>query len=191
MKKLLMTALVLASSTSVFAARDALIDHTDQWNLFSRFDATISEIDQDTGLMGGIKAGGLLNDRLALGLAANTVLDTVETESPFLQDIENTDFWYGGFYTEYVFNPENLAYVSLDLTVGGGQLNVKRTAGGEESSTLVAIEPGINVMINVTETFMMGLGAHYRVIQNVDVQDLEDGDLSGFAGSIFLRFTEF
>lgn len=190
MKKFLTAALLMLSTTPLFAARDALIDHTDKWNLFSRFDLSYGEIDSSGALMGGLKVGGLLNDRLALGLAARTVLDSVETESPFLQDIENTDFWYGGFYTEYVFNPDNLVYLSLDLTLGGGQLNVKRSAGGEESSTLFVAEPGVNAMINVTETFMIGLGAHYRFIQNVDVRDLEDGDLSGVLGTVFLRFTE-
>ena len=192
MKKMLLTALALMTTTSVFAGRTALVDHTDKWNLFSRFDLIVTPIDEDAALMGGLKVGGLLNDRLAFGLAANTVLDTAKTESPFLEDIENTDFWYGGFYTEYVFiNPDNLVYASVDLTLGGGQLNVKRTAGGEDSSTLIAAEPGVNVMINITETFMMGLGVHYRVISGVDSKDLENSDLSGVSGTIFLRFTEY
>jgi hypothetical protein len=79
----------------------------------------------------------------------------------------------------------------VDLTLGGGQLNVKRSAGGEDSSTLIAAEPGINLMVNITETFMMGLGAHYRVISGVDSDDLENSDLSGVSGTIFFRFTQF
>ncbi|HMO05591.1 MAG TPA: hypothetical protein PKC67_14145 [Kiritimatiellia bacterium] len=190
MKKILIAALLMLSTTPIFAARDALIDHTDKWNLFSRFDLSYTEVDSNGGLMGGLKVGGLLNDRIAVGLAARTVLDSIETESPFLKDIENTDFWYGGLYTEYVFNPDNLVYASIDLTVGSGQLNVKRSAGGEESSTVFVAEPGINVMLNVTETFMLGLGAHYRFIHNVDVRDLDESDVSGIVASVFLRFTE-
>ncbi len=190
MKKILTAALLMLSTTPIFAARTALIDHTDKWNLFSRFDLSYTEVDSNGGLMGGLKVGGLLNDRLALGLAARTVLDSIETESPFLQDIENTDFWYGGFFTEYVFHPDNLVYFSIDLTLGSGQLNVKRTAGGEESATVFVAEPGVNAMLNVTETFMIGLGAHYRFVHNVEVQDLDESDVSGILGTVFLRFTE-
>lgn len=191
MKKFLIAALTLMTASSVFAQREVLISHTDKWNLFSRFDLTFSEIDDDTALLGGVKIGGLLNDKIGVGIAANTILDSVETQSPFLEDLENTDFWYGGFYTEYVFNPEQLAYASIDLTIGAGELNVQRAAGGEESSTIFALEPGVNVMINVTETFMLGAGLHYRLISGVDSSELDDGDMSGFAGTVFMRFTEF
>jgi hypothetical protein len=190
MKKMLLAALALMTTTSVFAGRTALVDHTDKWNLFSRFDLSYTQIDSSDALMGGLKVGGLLNDRLGIGLAAKTVLGEVETESPSLLDIENTDFWYGGLYTEYVFNPDSLIYFSVDLTLAGGQLNVERTAGGEDSTTVFVAEPGINALINITETFMFGIGAHYRLVQNVIMPELENEDLSGVSGSIFLRFTE-
>lgn len=191
MKKSALTALVLMTSTALYAERDALIEYTDKWNLFSKFELGYSEIDGNGAAMGGLSVGGLLNDKLAVGIAGHTVLDTVETESMFLQDIENTDFWYAGGYTEYVFNPEQLVYFSVDLLIGGGQLNVKRSAGGEESATVFALEPGINLMVNVTETFMLGLGASYRLIQGADIEDLDDSAMSGLSGTVFLRFTEY
>ncbi len=191
MKKFLIAALLMTTTSSVFAQRTALIDHTDKWNLFSRFDLTFSGIDEDTAMLGGVKIGGLLNDRIGMGIAGTIIIDEVETESPFLENLDNTDFWYGGFYTEYVFNPDRLVYASIGLTIGGGEVNVQRVAGGEESSTIFALEPGVNVMINVTETFMLGAGLHYRMISGINSSELQDSDMSDFGGTLFMRFTEF
>ncbi len=47
MKKFLIAALLMTTTSSVFAQRTALIDHTDKWNLFSRFDLTFSGIDDE------------------------------------------------------------------------------------------------------------------------------------------------
>jgi hypothetical protein len=174
-----------------FAQRNALIEHDDSWNLFSKFTLGVTEIDGDTALQGGLAVGGLLENRFGIGLAARTLLDSVETESPLLQDIENTDFWYGGLYSEYQFTPTSLVNMSLDMTIGAGRLEVNRTAGGSEQANVFVVEPGVNMMVNVTETFHLGLGLHYRYVHNVSVRDLEESDMSGVTGSIFLRFTEY
>ena len=191
MKLFLIGAVALITAFPAFAERDALIDHRDKWNLFSKFELSFTEIDSSSAMLGGIKIGGLLNDKLGVGIAVHTLIDNVETESPFLESIDNTDFIYGGLYTEYVFGAEKLVYLSLDLMIGGGQLRVQRAAGGEEKANVFAVEPGLNVMINITETAHFGLGASYRFIQNVDIPGLEDSDLSGVGGRIFFRFTQF
>ncbi|HMP90818.1 MAG TPA: hypothetical protein PJ991_11495 [Kiritimatiellia bacterium] len=191
MKRILIAVFTLASLLPAFAGRDALIDHRDKWNLFTKLELSFTEIDNSSALLGGVAIGGLLNDQLGVGIAAHTLLGNVDTESPFLKSIENTDLIYGGFYTEYVFTPESLFYVSLDLLIGGGQLRVQRIAGGEEKSNLFVVEPGLNVFVNITETFHFGLGASYRFVRNVDIPGLEDSDLSGLTGTIFFRFTQF
>jgi hypothetical protein len=191
MKKVLMATLAFMATTSLYAEQEVLIDYTDKWNLFSKFEGGFTDIDGDSGILGELSVGGMLNDKLALGIAGAMLLDTVETESQFLEDIENTDFWYGGAYTEYVFNQQELVYMSLDLLIGGGELNLKRISGQSDASTIFVLEPGVNVMVNVTETFSLGLGINYRFIQGVDSEDVDDSDVSGLTGSVFLRFTQF
>lgn len=182
---------LLLSAQPLMADRAALIEHDDTWNMFSKFELSASEIDEDTAVLGGVSIGGLLNDHVGIGIAAHTLVDSVETQSASLQSIDNTDFWYGGGYLEYVFSPESLVYVSLDVLVGGGRLEVKRSFGGEETASVFAVEPGLNIMINITETFNLGLGVSYRFIENVDLEELDDSAMSGVSGNFFLRFTQF
>lgn len=183
--------LALLTASTAFAERSALISYDDQWNLFSKFELGITDIDESSAMMGGAAVGGLLNDHVGIGIAGRTVLDSVETQSPRLQDISDTDFWYGGGYLEYVFSPDSLVYASLNVLVGGGRLEVKTTSDDEDKVSVFAVEPGLNLMVNVTETFNIGLGVTYRFISGVDIEGLDDGAMSGVSGNIFLRFTQF
>jgi hypothetical protein len=191
MKKAVLVALTLMTTTSLYAERESLIEFSDKWNLFSKFELGYTEIDASGATQGGVTVGGLLNDKLGLGIAGYTILDTADTESPALENISNTDFWYAGGFAEYVFNPHQLVYWSIDMFIGGGELNVKRTFGGEENQNVFVMEPGLNLMVNVTETFMLGLGASYRLVQGVDIEELSNSDMSGISGTFFLRFTQF
>jgi len=178
------------STQPLFAEREVLIEHDAKWNLFSKFEFSGTEIDGQSAAMGGASAGGLLNDHVGLGIAANILAESVDLDSGN-RSIDSADFWYGGAYVEYVFSPESLVYVSMDVLVGAGELDVTGTFGNDDSETVFALEPSLNVMINVTETFNIGLGVSYRLIENVDFEYLDSSDLSGVSGSVFLRFTQF
>jgi len=191
MKSALLTALLIMSTPSLFAERAALIQYEDEWNLFSKFELSGSQIDGETAALGGISAGGLLNDRMGVGLAGNILVNSVDLDSGNERTIEAADFWYGGAYLEYVFSPENLVYVSMDVLIGAGELDITSPFGGDDSETVFVLEPSLNVMINITETFNVGLGVSYRLIENVDFEYLDSSDMSGVSGNIFLRFTEF
>ncbi|HMO52052.1 MAG TPA: hypothetical protein PKE26_12930 [Kiritimatiellia bacterium] len=182
--------LVLVAGTA-FAQRDALIDHTDKWNLFSKFEVSITEIDESSSALAGLSVGGLLNDRLGLGLAGHALIDNASTRSSNLRSIGALDFWYGGAYLEYVFGSENLVYATVDALIGGGRLEVDDVFGNSYANNLFVAEPGINLMVNITETFMFGLGVSYRFVEGSDLADIRDQDLSGWTGNAFFRFTQF
>jgi len=190
MRSALLTVLLFTITQPLYAERETLIEHDAKWNLFSKFELSGTEIDGESAAMGGISAGGLLNDNVGLGIAANILVDSVDLESGS-RSIDSGDLWYGGAYVEYVFSPESLVYVSMDLLIGAGELNVTGNFNGDDSETVFALEPSLNVMINVTETFNIGLGVSYRLIENVDFEYLDSSDLSGVSGSVFLRFTQF
>lgn len=191
MKKLALALLFLTSTTAAFAERDSLITYSDKWNLSTKFELGFTEIDEQVGPLGGLIIAGHLNDKLGLGVAGHVSIDETSVGSPTLGTIGGGDFWYGGLYTEYVFGSEKLVYVSLDLLIGGGEVTVDRSAGNSESSSVLTVEPGLNLMVNITETFMFGLGASYRFVEDLDIPGMEEDALSGVTGKLFFRFTEF
>ena len=56
---------------------------------------------------------------------------------------------------------------------------------------MIVIEPGLNAWVNITETLMLGLGASYRLVEDVELGNADGGDFSGAAGTLSLRFTQF
>lgn len=184
MKKLLLAALMICAGTTAFAQRDALIDHTDRWNLNTRFDATYTEIDKDGSILGGLSVGGLLNDALGVGIRGRVLVDDIVGEKS--GPIERMELWYAGVYVEYVSRAENLLYWSADLFAGGGQAETAFT-----ESDMIVIEPGLNAWVNITETLMLGLGVSYRFVEDLDLRGADGGDFSGVAGTLSLRFTQF
>jgi hypothetical protein len=53
------------------------------------------------------------------------------------------------------------------------------------------VEPGLEVEINVTRFFKIGLGASYRLVRQSDLITVSDKDLSGFSGGLSLKFGKF
>ncbi|NIN69245.1 MAG: hypothetical protein GTO63_32100, partial [Anaerolineae bacterium] len=52
-------------------------------------------------------------------------------------------------------------------------------------------EPALNVLLNVTRHFRIGFGASYRLVQDVELSDLQNEDISGLAGVVTLKFGGF
>lgn len=182
----------LLATAPVWADKETLIDYDDKWNLFSKFELGLPPVGDEDGTVGAITAGGLLNSRFGIGLTAQMLVTSVDLNSPIYDDPETSDFMAGGAYLEYVFFPDSMVHVSLDLMVGAAQLDLTRTVGGSSASeTVWVVEPGLNLMVNITETFMFGLGAAYRMTDDITLVGLEEDALSGFVGSAFLRFTQF
>jgi hypothetical protein len=183
MKKILIAACIVAATLAAHAQRDTLIDHTDRWNLNTKFDLGASEIESDDVYFGGISVGGLLNDRIGVGIRGRINMNDIK--GPLIGHVDTYDMWYGGLYLEYVSKADNLLYWSIDATLGTGEVNNDRVSG----SFMVA-EPGLNLWVNITETLMVGLGASYRFVEDLGNGQLDD-EASGLTGNISLRFTQF
>jgi len=183
--KLALLSLALFNAVSAFAQRDALIDHTDKWNLNTKFDVGFTDLAEESATLGGVSIAGLLNDTLGMGLHARGLADSTDGSS-LLGPVERLDFWYGGLVLEYLLGSENVVYLSADLTLAYGE--VESTF---RSSDFYVAEPGLNLNINITETLMLGIGASYRDISSLSMAGVEDSDLSDVCYNVSLRFTQF
>ncbi len=184
MKRLMAILLLCTANHLALAQRESLIDHTDKWNLNTRFDASYTSLDGDGTILGGLSIGGLLNDTLGLGIRGRALIDDAEGES--IGTIDTMDLWYAGAYVEYVHEAETLVYWSIDFLAGIGEVDT-----GFDSGDFYVFEPGIALWVNVTETLMLGLGGSYRMVQNLDLAGGEDDIFDEALGTISFRFTQF
>lgn len=191
MKKWLITMLVAGCALPVLAEKESVITYEDDWNMYSKFDLQLADLGEDLAPLGGIYAGGLLNNRFILGVGFNSLLGKVNTDSAFLKDLEFMDLWYAGLHTGYIFQPDALIHYSVECLIGGGQLETESVSGLSSSETLFMVQPTLGARINITETFSIGLNAGYLYVDASDTEALKSSDLSGATVGIFLHFTEF
>lgn len=194
MRRLLIALLGCSLALPAFAADEALFGEGDTWNLFTRLDLKYSDLGGDSGVMGGVQVGGILNDKLSIGLGGYALLTEVDVAPNGYDNPEDFDIVYGGLTMEYTVFSHKLVHASLGTLIGGGQIRLDRTKGGEdEKIELFVIEPQFNLLLNISQTSELGIGIGYRHADpyDSDIEGVESGDLSGLVGTLFVRLTEF
>lgn len=194
MRSMLAILLGCSLAASAVAADNVLFDETDTWNLFTRLDIKYSDFGGDSGFIGGAQIGGILNDRFAIGLGGYALLNEVDVAPNGYNNPESFDLAYGGLALEYTIYADKLFHASIGALMGGGQIRLDRTSDGKDQKLeLFVIEPQLNFMLNITQRSEFGVGIGYRHADpsNHNIDGLEQGDLSGMVGTVFLRLTEF
>lgn len=194
MRSLLALLLGCSLVLSASAMDDALFGENDTWNLYSRLDIKFSDFGGDSGFIGGVQVGGILNEKLAIGLGGYALLNEVDVAPNGYNNPEAFDIAYGGLVLEYTFYSDKLVHASLGGLIGGGQIRIDRTSDGKDNKLeLFVIEPQVNLLLNLTQRSEFGIGVGYRHADpsNHNIEGLEQGDLSGLVGTVFVRFTQF
>jgi hypothetical protein len=190
----LLTVSVLTVLISIAAMGDerTVFDESDVWKLYSRLEAKFTEFDGESAQLGGVTVGTLLNERIGFALSAYTLLNSITLEHSDFEDIDSFDLWLGGVLIDYTFAPRDLIHLNMGVLLGGGRIEAKaRTTGKRESEDFALVEPGLNLLVNLTKTIEFGIGVSYRFVDGYDRAGVDDSDMSGVAGSVFLRLTEF
>jgi hypothetical protein len=94
---------------------------------------------------------------------------------------------YGGFLMEYYLFPKNVVNFSIGTIIGagGGHNNL------DSYSPFFVLEPEVNVFVNVTQFFRLGVGASYRYTSGLNVGTLNDANFRGFSVGLLFEFGKF
>ena len=150
-----------------------------------------TEIGGDFGVLSGGRGGWIINHRFVLGGGGyglanpGKVMAPDETADPVSGKL---DMGYGGGIIKYVLASDALVHASVEVLVGAGGLTTEKHAA---SDAFFVLEPGANVMLNVTQFFRLGVGVSYRYIQGADFGGLEDNDLKGASWGFIGKFGAF
>lgn len=102
---------------------------------------------------------------------------------------------YGGFELEYVNHTRKLVHFSIPLLLGGGAIDYRYRGGPINfdlgTDEFFVVEPGLNLMLNVTRFFRIGGGVSYRFVNGVNLTGVTNDDLSGVAGVLTFKFGSF
>ncbi len=193
MRPLLLALLIAAPVPLTLAQEKTLINEDDTWNLYTRLDLKYSDLGADSGLIGGVQVGGLLNNRLGIGVAAYGLLEDLNTAPAGYKNIEAFDLIYGGAMTEYRLLTDRVFHLSIGLFAGIGRLKLDRPgSGGQDEIRFDVVEPQANVLLHITPTIDLGVGIGYRWLGlRRDLPGDDNDPFDSVVTTFFLRFTEF
>jgi hypothetical protein len=144
-----------------------------------------------------------------LGLSIHGLVNSIgiQTTVPDTIALVDTTFdmmlAYGGLEFEYVRDPHKLVHYTVSTLIGAGAIDYKDfdcaacDDAGDNSDTdldtdvFFVVEPSVNVMLNITPMFRIGLGVSYRYVQDVELKGVEDEDLKGFSGTLIAKIGRF
>ena len=165
---------------------DTYLNHGGYGGPVTRF----GQIGDDYGLFVGGRGGWIINHNFVLGGAgyghvAYNMSRTINGVS------EKVYMGYGGVMLEYFFFPSNLIHFSVGAVIGGGGIRYGGTDKFDEDHNMdhfFAVEPEINVFLNITSFFKVGLGGSYRYIKGISTDGVSDSDYRGFSAQLVLAF---
>ena len=187
MKKIIITIILATSFLASAGEIQTLVNDTGQWRGAIKPEFKLTKISDETAELFGIEVGPSMNRGLYLGLGAYGLVNDVD--AGISGKLDAFDLWYGGFTVDYTLFASQVLHGSVGFLIGGGQIDV-RGISRDASASLFVFEPGVNLMVNVTQGIELGVGANYRFMNGSDIDGFEDSDLSRPAASIFIRWNE-
>ena len=174
---------------------------------FGALETKYSEINTDHTIIVGAKGGVIINKHFTVGLAGYGMSSINKFDGI---DPNQELYLYGGYaglLLGYNIFPKEIIHINFPVLIGAGGFHVSdrnyyqeirndneiRTEHSIENSSALVIEPGIEVEINVTKFFRIGLGSSYRLVSGVtlDRNNITDSDLSNWSTHASLKFGKF
>jgi len=98
-------------------------------------------------------------------------------------------FGHGGFWTGYSFMADRALHPSISTQIGWG--NISQHDEGYYNLTndnVFVVNPTIEMEMNFTKFFRLGVGAHYRIVSGVNTSTLTNSDFSGPGAFLSFKF---
>ncbi len=153
---------------------------------------------RDALFLGG-QGGWIANHHFVLGAAGFAMVSHISAPAGAVdvgQDLR-FEFGYGGLWLEYIFLPDKLVHASLGTLLGGGVVDYSRVHHADhedrtvESDVVFVAAPVLSAELNITRALRLSLGAGYRYVGSVNLTGVRREDVSGFTGSVMLKFGQF
>ncbi|NQT24025.1 hypothetical protein HQ585_01585 [candidate division KSB1 bacterium] len=195
MKNLMIMLLVVLLSCSVMAQDETLLSGELESGGYGGPLLQVGQINGGTGVFVGGQGGWIINHRFVIGGKGYGLVNNLAIEGT--QGIK-LDFGCGGALLEYIISSDKLVHFSVHTMIGAGGVRYDVEDYQDDHDDVdydeddfFILEPGVNVILNVSTNFRIGAGATYRYVNGVEYDILSDSDLSGLSGQIFLMFGDF
>ena len=167
---------------------------------FGAFEMKLTPIADKTSLFIGAKGGVNVNKYFMLGLAGYGLASGTDIPGEIPPKDLRLNGGYGGLLVGFNIFPREVVHLSIPIVFGAGKMYLTDPtffSGNSDSdytienSSFMVVEPGANLVFNVTSFFRLGMGASYRYVQGLSLTNLTDEQLLGWAINLNLKFGSF
>ncbi len=196
MKKLIFFLLFSIITTSTLSAEEAetLISGKIVNGVFVGPVLKLVDIKDKAAFMMGGNAGWLINHKLVAGVAGYGLMTNINLHSVKPGEALCLKLCYGGALLEFILSSHKLLHLSFSTLVGGGSAGYKGYKSDDEygkTSAFFITEPRLNLMLNVTKHFRLGIGGGYCSVSGISLAGINDRELSGLSASLVFKIGYF
>lgn len=159
-----------------------------------------SSFDGQGALFAGGRGGWLINHRLLIGgagMGQTLNLDAPSESSNRYPRARNVEFGYGGFLVGYHIAPESRVHGFASVLLAGGGLVLSDRDSesdadvGHDGDGVFVMEPELALEANLLRFVRLQLSLSYRMVSDVELPGIDNGDASGVGGGVSFLFGDF
>ena len=148
-----------------------------------------TEMNDEFAVLVGGRGGLLINHRFLIGGGGYGLVNEIPASHIWPNDNYLLDFGYGGLVLEYILRPRKLIHLSFYTLIGGGGLCFRdQWYEPWDHDAFFVAEPGVDLIMNITDCFRIGIGGSYRYISGVSLNGLRDEDVMGPSAVLTFKF---
>lgn len=199
MKSMTIAAIILMLSFSAYGQEETLISRDIESGGYGGLEVKFGEINGEWEVFVGGRGGWIINHQFVLGGAGYGMTTEGETRPgsivPYFNEL--FEMGYGGVLLAYINNSHRLIHLTVETLIGGGGISYYGDEGNDpfndefDGDAFFIVEPGVNFELNISRRLRFAAGASYRITSGVEFQDLKDGDITGPAINLMLKFGKF
>lgn len=207
MKKLFIV-LTVAISSLLIAQEQVLVGGSVTHGGFGGPVVKLSQFDGDLGVMVGGRGGWIIGHTVTLGGGGYGLANDI----PLLYSDSDTtkylNMGYGGFEIGFILSSNKVMHFTVNSLIGGGSVGYRKSVFDEDHhdedhnwdydydydynhDPIFVIEPSVNMVLNVTQWFRVGMGASYRYVTGVNLEPIDNDFVSGPSAVLSLKFGKF
>jgi len=161
-------------------------------------------LNQDAWFVGA-RGGWLIDHRLTLGLSGVGLVSRITNDDWLPEDpdpsIDARLFTgYGGLLLEPIIFHKNQFHIAIPITIGAGGATYGLQHSDfwsepifyeENTEVFFALEPGIELEINVVHFMRINIGGSYLYTSDIRMSNVDPNFMRGFMGSFAIKFGGF
>ncbi len=154
---------------------------------FMQFTALDGEFAHLMGGGGAILVGDFFFGGYGLGLTNTIYVDP--TKDPDYINEDQLNVSHGGFWLGYSLFGDRAIHVTFSSLIGWGQISVGRDYGDYIQDGIFTVSPTMEVELNLTQFFRLGVGASYNLYTFVNnIPGYTASDFSAPGGFLSFKF---